>query len=75
MKGARDQFRELQLIENTRRPREPVSAEAIARLSDEGKDVSRFLTNTGRMMRPPQKVNVVTWRRACRKNWTGPPKS
>jgi len=35
-----------------------VSAEAIARLADEGRDVSRFFTNNGRMMGPIQRVNV-----------------
>ena len=45
-------------MKNTRRPRKPVSAEAIARLADEGKDVSRFFTNAGRMMGPIQRVNV-----------------
>jgi hypothetical protein len=45
-------------MQNTRRPRKPVSAEAIARLADEGKDVSRFFTNAGRMMGPIQRVNV-----------------
>ena len=45
-------------MENTRRRRIPVSAEAIARLADEGKDVSRFFTNKGRMMGPIQRVNV-----------------
>jgi hypothetical protein len=45
-------------MENTRRPRKPVSAEGIARLADQGKDVSRFFTNTGRMMGPIQRVNV-----------------
>jgi hypothetical protein len=45
-------------MENTRRPRKPVLAEAIARLADQGKDVSRFFTNTGRMMGPIQRVNV-----------------
>ena len=35
-----------------------MSAEAIARLADEGKDVSRFFTNKGRMMGPIQRVNV-----------------
>ena len=34
-------------MKNTRKPRKPVSAEAIARLADQGKDVSRFFTNTG----------------------------
>ena len=45
-------------MENTRRRRKSVSAEAIARLADEGKDVSRFFTNAGRMMGPIQRVNV-----------------
>ena len=45
-------------MENTRRRRKPVSAEAIARLADDGRDVSRFFTNTGRMMGPIQRVNV-----------------
>jgi hypothetical protein len=35
-----------------------MSAEAIARLADQGSDVSRFFTNTGRMMGPIQRVNV-----------------
>lgn len=42
-------------MENTRKRRKPVSAEAIACLADDGKDVSRFFTNTGRMIR---RVNV-----------------
>jgi len=45
-------------MESTRRRRKPVSAEAIARLADEGKDVSRFFTNKGRMVGPIQRVNV-----------------
>jgi Ribbon-helix-helix protein, copG family len=45
-------------MQNTRRRREPVSAEAIARLADEGRDVSRFFTNNGRLMGPIQRVNV-----------------
>ena len=45
-------------MQNTRRRRKPVSAETIARLADEGKDVSRFFTNNGRMARPIQRVNV-----------------
>ncbi len=43
---------------NTRRRRKPESAETIARLADEGRDVSRFFTNKGRMMSPIQRVNV-----------------
>jgi hypothetical protein len=45
-------------MKSTRRPRKPVSADAIARLADQGKDVSRFFTNAGRMMGPIQRVNV-----------------
>src|ERR1700729_3768573 len=45
-------------MQNTPRRRKPVSAEAIARLADDGKDVSRFFTNNGRMMGPIQRVNV-----------------
>jgi len=45
-------------MQNTRRRRKPVSAEAIARLADDGRDVSRFFTNKGRMMGPIQRVNV-----------------
>jgi len=45
-------------MQNTRRRRKSASAEAIARLVDEGRDVSRFFTNTGRMVGPIQRVNV-----------------
>jgi Ribbon-helix-helix protein, copG family len=45
-------------MQNTRRRRKPVSAEAIAHLADDGRDVSRFFTNNGRMMGPIQRVNV-----------------
>ncbi len=45
-------------MENTRKRRKPVSAEAIARLAEQGKDVSRFFTNRGRMQSPIQRVNV-----------------
>ncbi|MGD0793446.1 MAG: hypothetical protein ABR920_16890 [Terriglobales bacterium] len=41
-----------------RRPRKLVSADAIARRADQGKDVSRFFTNTGGMMGRIQRVNV-----------------
>ena len=44
-------------MKNTKR-RKAISAEAIARLADEGQDVSRFFTNTGRTMGPIQRVNV-----------------
>jgi len=45
-------------MKNTRSSKKPVPAETIARLADGGHDVSRFFTNTGRMMRPIQRVNV-----------------
>jgi len=35
-----------------------MAAEAIARLAEQGNDVSRFFTNTGRMQSPIQRVNV-----------------
>lgn len=44
-------------MKNTRR-RKPASAEAIAHMAEQGKDVSRFFTNRGRMMAPIQRVNV-----------------
>ena len=44
-------------MKKTRRSRS-VSAEGIARLAEQGKDVSRFFTNRGRMMAPIQRVNV-----------------
>jgi hypothetical protein len=45
-------------MKNTRETRKPASAEAIARLVDQGKDVSRYFTNSGRLMEPIQRVNV-----------------
>ena len=35
-----------------------VSAESIAKRADRGQDVTRYFTNTGRMMPPVQRVNV-----------------
>jgi len=45
-------------MKNILRKKKPASAESIARLADNGKDVSRFFTNSGRMMKPIQRVNV-----------------
>ena len=42
---------------STRRSK-AVPAEAIARFAEQGKDVSRFFTNAGRMQTPVQRVNV-----------------
>jgi hypothetical protein len=45
-------------MKSTHNRRRPVSAEVIARRADRGEDVSRFFTNSGRMMPPIQRVNV-----------------
>ena len=45
-------------MNKTRKGKRPASAEVIARLAEQGEDVSRFFTNTGRMMEPIQRVNV-----------------
>ena len=41
-----------------KQPAKPISAEAIARLADQGKNVTRFFTGQGRMVQPIQRVNV-----------------
>src|SRR5713101_7229603 len=45
-------------MRRTRKTTKRTPAEAIARLADNGKDVSRFFTNSGRIMEPIQRVNV-----------------
>jgi hypothetical protein len=45
-------------MKNMRRKKKVVSAETIARMADNGKDVSRFFTNSGQMRKPIQRVNV-----------------
>ena len=45
-------------MKKTRKVAKPVSADAIARLADQGKDVSRFFKGQGRMVQPIQRVNV-----------------
>jgi hypothetical protein len=45
-------------MKKTGRSAKPVSAEAIARLADRGKDVSHFFKGQGRMVQPIQRVNV-----------------
>ena len=45
-------------MKTTRRSAKPVSADAIARLADRGKDVSHFFKGEGRMVQPIQRVNV-----------------
>ena len=42
----------------TREGKKAPSAESIAKMADRGEDVSRFFTNSGKMMHPIQRVNV-----------------
>ncbi|MDQ2899335.1 MAG: hypothetical protein M3Y07_05975 [Acidobacteriota bacterium] len=44
-------------MKNTRKQK-PAGVDVIARLADDGKNISRFFTNTGRMIGPIQRVNV-----------------
>jgi hypothetical protein len=45
-------------MKKTRQSAKPVSADAIARLADQGKDVSHFFKGQGRMVQPIQRANV-----------------
>ena len=45
-------------MKKTRKTDGPVSAERIARLADQGQDISRFFKREGRMVQPIQRVNV-----------------
>jgi Ribbon-helix-helix protein, copG family len=45
-------------MKKTRKSARPVSADAIAQLADQGKDISRFFKRQGRMVHPIQRVNV-----------------
>ena len=45
-------------MKQTSKTRKLTSAEEIARRADRGEDVSRFFTNSGRMMEPIRRVNV-----------------
>lgn len=45
-------------MKKTRKPGKPVSAEAIAKLADQGKNVTGFFRGEGRMVQPIQRVNV-----------------
>jgi ABC-type phosphonate transport system ATPase subunit len=38
--------------------RKPIPADEIARMADRGENISRFFTNSGKMMQPIQRVNV-----------------
>jgi hypothetical protein len=45
-------------MKRTRKSAKPVSADAIARLADQGEDVSWFFKGEGRMVQPIRRVNV-----------------
>jgi hypothetical protein len=45
-------------MKKTRKHLKPVDAEEIARLADQGQDVSRFFKKQGRMVQSIQRVNV-----------------
>lgn len=45
-------------MKKTRKSAKPVSADAIARLADQGQNVARFFKGQGRMVQPIQRVNV-----------------
>ncbi len=45
-------------MKQTSKTRKITSAEEIAWRADHGEDVSRFFTNSGRMMEPIRRVNV-----------------
>ena len=45
-------------MKKTRKAVKPVSADAIARLADRGRDVSGFFKGQGRMVQPIHRVNV-----------------
>ena len=45
-------------MKRTRKSAQPISADAIARLADQGKDVSHFFKGQGHMVQPIQRINV-----------------
>lgn len=45
-------------MKKTRKSARPPSADAIARLAEQGKDVTHFFEGRGRMVQPIQRVNV-----------------
>jgi hypothetical protein len=45
-------------MKKTRKPAGAISADAIARLANQGKDISRFFKGPARMVQPIQRMNV-----------------
>jgi hypothetical protein len=54
-------------MRKTRKKAKPVGAKEIARLAERGEDVSRFFTNSGRMMEPIPRVKPGTQKRSAAK--------
>jgi len=61
-------------MNKARSKKKPIPAETIARQADNGKSISRFFTNSGKMMKPIQRVNVDS-PPPCSKNSKPPPKN
>ena len=59
-------------MKKTRKPGQPASADAIARLADKGKDASHFFKGQGRVVQPIQRVNVDVTLPPCWRNWIRP---
>jgi hypothetical protein len=55
-------------MKKTHTRKKPLSAEAIARMADRGKDVSRFFSNSSKMMKLIQRVNVEELENAAAEN-------
>jgi hypothetical protein len=45
-------------MKKIRKSSKPISADAIAGLADQGKDISKFFRGKGRMVQPIQRVNL-----------------
>jgi len=45
-------------MKKTPKLKQPITAEQLAQMADQGKDVSTFFTNEGKMMPAIQRVNV-----------------
>jgi len=45
-------------MKKTRKQVKPISAEAIAKLADQGQDVTGYFRGEGRMVQPIQRVNL-----------------
>jgi len=54
-------------MKKTRKKAEAVTAKEIARLAERGEDVSRFFTNSGRMIEPIPRVKLGTQKRGTAK--------